>query len=224
MIYDIALAVGFALAVATVCVTSMMRHGMDPLWKEARRVERRQRRIRTREIAELPENELGRIVGRVAALERSLIAPLSGRPCVYYAVIVEEVRPRGWQELVAERRGVAFAIKDYSGKAIIDPANASVALRFDCIKYVDGGGALTQEQASLLAHHGVHREGFFAPSALRFQEAVIPIGHHVEVTGAGVREPDPEAHAELGYRDAPTQICISNSAAAPLSIDSDLGR
>ena len=36
-----------------------------------------------RSIAELPDGELARVVGRTAQLDEVLEAPLSGRPCLY---------------------------------------------------------------------------------------------------------------------------------------------
>jgi hypothetical protein len=218
---SVALALGFMLAVTAACVTAV-RYANDPLWREARRVKQRHRGMATSKIAELPESESGRIVGRVAVLERSLIAPLSGRPCVYYAVIVNELERWGWRDLISERREVTFAIEDRSGRAVINPVGASVALSFDWAKHVDGWDALTQEQESLLTRHGFLREGFLRPRTLRFYVGVIPIGHHVEVVGAGVREPDPTAHAASSYREAPTQLSIRHVPAAPLSIDSAL--
>ena len=169
-------------------------------------------------IAELPENQPGRLVGNVHELQPTLIAPLTGRACVYYVVLVEQAAFSGWQERITERGGVAFALEDASGSAVIDPARASVALAFDHRAEIRARDEATPAQEAVLARHGSNVTG---RDRLRFVEAILSVGERVTVVGTGVRRPDITTSAESGYRSAPaTRLYVAASHAAPLSISS----
>lgn len=188
---------------------------------EAWQVKRRHRRTTSTPIGELPEHQLGQITGRVAAFERSVTAPLTGRPCLYYAVVVLEYRAttKRWRPCVNERGGVSFALEDRTGRAIIDPSNAQLALDFDRMERVGYFDAVTDVQRAILDRHGVRAEGLLFTKRLRFHEAAVEVGDEVAAIGAGIREPDLASPRESDYRAAfPTRLYITNSAAAPLSL------
>jgi hypothetical protein len=160
------------------------------------------------------------LVGNIRALERMLTAPLTGRACVYYVVLVEQRQRVGssWQERIVDRRGVAFALEDASGSAVIDPARASVAQAFDhraALRALDQ--ATPAQQAVLARHRHRHADG----SRLRFVEAVLSVDERVTVVGTGTRRPYVEWSAESDYRTAtPTRMHFEGSDAARLSISS----
>ena len=59
------------------------------------------------------------VAGRVAATCGTLRAPASGRPCVYYEVVVEQYIPSDaegsaaqWMQLISVKRGVDFALEE----------------------------------------------------------------------------------------------------------------
>ncbi len=184
---------------------------------------RQQYRMRPWPIGELPENELGRMIGNVRELERTLTAPLTGRACVYYMLVVWESGWRGWRDLFIERKGVAFAIDDPSGRAIIEPANASVALAFDHQEELRALDRATSEQAAVLARCGHGLGGRSWP--LRLSEAVISADERVTVVGAGSRDPDRASRAETDYRGPlPKLLNVASSGSAPLSISSHRAR
>lgn len=185
---------------------------------EADRVLREQHGVPPWPVAELPEYQQGRLVGNVRALDRTLTAPLTGRACVYYVVLVVQPAASGWQERITDRRGVAFALADASGSAVIDPAHASVALAFDHREQLRALDPATAAQQAVLARHADHRRG---RSRLRFLEAVLSVGERVTVVGTGTRRPYVEWSAESDYRSAaPTRLQLEGSDAAPLSISS----
>ena len=81
-------------------------------------------------IAELPEDTVGRITGTVRPLDDTLASPLFERACVYYVAEVE--LDRDVPTIIArEQRGVPFILEDASGRAIIDPQSAEVAIDLD---------------------------------------------------------------------------------------------
>lgn len=188
------------------------------LLTEAERVLHQQHGVRPWPIAELPEGQQGRLVGNVRELQRTLTAPLTGRACVYYVILVEESVSSGWRERITERHGVAFGLEDASGCAVIEPARASVALAFYHREEIRAPGEATPAQDTVLARHGYNIAG---GGRLRFVEAVLSVGERVTVVGTGMRRPYLASPAELDYRSAmPTRLHVAASDAAPLSISS----
>jgi hypothetical protein len=195
-----------------------------PRWlmTESDRVLHQQHGVRPWPIAELPDGEQGRLVGTASELHRTLRAPLSGRACLYYLVLVKSVESSGARELFAERSGVAFTLVDASGSAIIDSARAGVALAFDHCEEVCPPNELSPAQRALLLRHDHSSD---RGDQLRFVEAVLSIGERITVVGAGVRRPDLAPSGESDYRSAPPpQLHLAASNTAPLLISSQYVR
>jgi hypothetical protein len=180
-------------------------------WKVTRQLRATPRRA----IATLGEGTSAKIVGTVRAVQ-VMSAPITGRPCVYWRVVVSEWRTSsdsdgkdtsGYASILDRRDGVPFLVEDGTGRALVEPADAAVHLVADA---QDHGG---ERARMLLARHGV------SPGSgnLRYSEAVIEPGEVVAVAGAGVREPDPEGVGG-SYRDAPTRLRIAASPGSPLLI------
>jgi hypothetical protein len=176
------------------------------------------RRLRAAEsyaLAELPENTPGRVVGVAQALHKTLTAPLTGRPCVYYEVKVVD---RNKRRVLHERGAAPFLLLDGEVRAIIDPQYAELAVDFDVHTTSGTFDDPTSAEAALLARHGQRDRGWIFNRALRYEEAVIAIGETTAVFGTSVREPDPEA-SPTGYREElPTRVRLSGSRRFPLLI------
>lgn len=168
-------------------------------------------------IAELPEGVMGRVIGHARTLDGTLIAPLSGRPCVAYEIVLSENTRNSHRDLAREARGVPFVLEDDGGRAVIDPAGAEYALDLD--RRAAGGGEATTrpelaamfERLGLPATLGTRR-------TISLREGVIEPGERVAVLGVAAREPDPTA-VPAGYRgDAPTRLRLAGSPRYPLVI------
>lgn len=162
-----------------------------------------------------------------------MLAPLTGRPCVYYEVVVQKSRrtKQGtrWSEILRETCAVPFAIHDGTGRAIIDPyQHAGVWLVRDAQQYSAGAHTTTPAQQALLDRHGAAPPGWLFDPTLRYLEAVISVGELVTVLGQGVREPDPDGPPAADYRGLPAMrlrmagapdrlLVISDDPAATLS-------
>jgi hypothetical protein len=189
------------------------------------------RKLRTAKafaIGALPEGTAGRVAGDASALDATLQAPLTGRDCVCYVAIVDGFRgPLGWVNLITEERGVPFVLADATGRAIVDPTGAEMALEFDSIAttgptvplgtFVDA----TTLQREFLARHG-RSDRWPTPRRLRYREAVICAGTRVAVLGEGVREPDPDAPPPGDYRgEATTRLRLTSTKRFPLVVGDD---
>ena len=177
-------------------------------------------------LSELPEDTHGRVIGQARAIGEQLQGPLTGRPCVYYIAMVEEQRSTGrssyWKTIASETRGVPFMIEDGTGRAIVDPNGAQVALDFDGNSKSGTFNDADHVQEAFLARHGAKSQGWVFNKSLRYREAMIEIGETIAVLGSGVREPDPNAPPEAAYRGAPpTRLRLTSSPKFPLVISDD---
>ncbi len=177
-------------------------------------------------IRDFPDSSLGKVVGRLVLLDEQLVAPLSGRPCAYFSISVEEYRSRGksgsWVTMVEEERGVDFALDDGSGTAIVVVASAKTALSSDHRSSSGTFDDPTPREQSYLDSHGRESEGWVFNKKIRYIEAVLEPGELVSVYGYGSKEPDPKA-TPGGYREMqPMRLRISGSQNHPPLISDEL--
>ena len=190
------------------------------------RLKRQLRQAKPWSLNELPEDTHGRVIGQARALGEELAGPLTGRRCVYYIAIVEEQRSTGrssyWRTIASETRGVPFMLEDGTGRAIVDPNGAQVALDFDGNSKSGTFNQADPVQEQFLAKHGQKSEGWVFNKTLRYREAMIEVGETIAVLGSGTREPDPNAAPEAAYRGAPpTRLRLTSSPKFPLIISDD---
>lgn len=191
------------------------------VWNEKSRIRRELRSAPLVDIAELREGRTGRIVGRVGDGE-TLQAPFTGRSCVFYEASVEEYRSSGktgsWRQVVREAMGVRFVLDDGTGRAIIDPSGARVAVDLDMTTRSGTFDDATPIEEQFLTRHGLRSTGWVFNKSLRYREGVIEVGETIAVMGQGVREPDPDAVGKVGgYRSGPpTRLRLGGSARHPI--------
>lgn len=198
------------------------------LWyySENERVKRALREAKKYSIEEFPDGTQGKIVGRVQFLGEPLTAPLSGRPCAFYSIRVEEYQSNGnsgsWYEIITDEKGIDFAMSDGTGQAIIHTEAAKTVLSED---HQTKSGTLndpTAAERAYLESHAVEGKGWVFNKSLRYSEGVLEADEMVSVFGYGSKEPDPDA-APAGYRDmAPMRLRISGSATHPPLISDHL--
>jgi E3 ubiquitin ligase len=175
-------------------------------------------------LRELRESTRARVVGAAHPLEGTLSAPLTGRACLYYVVIVEQYRPRGggaryWRQILRDELGVPFLLDDGTGRAIVDPRAAKVALDVDVRSNSGTFNNPSLRENAFLQKHGQSSEGWIFNKRLRYREAVIEVGETVAILGEGVREPDPDAAPAEAYRgEQPTRVRMTSSPRYPLII------
>jgi hypothetical protein len=185
-------------------------YGSEPV-----RIRRMLRNAQTYAIVDLGDGQTGRIVGKAQLHRDHLVAPLSGRRCLYYVATIEQSKYGTdiWTPLATEQSCVPFAVTDASGRAIVDATHAHVALEFDHQSESRTVEELDDAQRTLLARQRIdplHR-------LLRYAEAIVTDGKRVSVLGAGTREPDPDAPPESAYRGAqPTRLRLTGSRRHPL--------
>ncbi len=173
--------------------------------------------------ADLADGTTGRLAGVVTS-DATLRAPLTGRPCVAYVARVEEKIARGdtkgWVERIHEVKGLPFTIDDGTGRALIDPGQATMLLQMDAATRSGVLDSATPVEASFLARHGLDSQGWLLNKTFRYTEGVIEPGERVAILGRGAREPDPSTAAdEAGYRSAlSTRVRIAGTPDEPVLV------
>jgi hypothetical protein len=188
---------------------------MITAWLRSRRIVRLLRRTPRVAIADHEGSLARRIVGEVIALE-PLLAPISGRPCVCYAIAAFVLAPspsgdgtQEWRPIGTEHGGVPFLVTDGSGRARVDPAASELLIR---------SSEKTDER-----HAGARRyllaRGHAPPHPhFHLREGIIGPGARVAVAGMGVRVPDTAPPtAEVGYRSG-AEIILAMSGAKDLPL------
>lgn len=187
-------------------------------------VERRLKRARPRPIAEVADGGMICIAGRVEPVEPLLVAPLTGRHCVFWAILVNEISRflQTW-ELGHRDQGTSFLVVDATRRARVIPDGARVALPFDSrLRVPDamttglgawGGTAppvMSGKERAVFDSIEI-RYGALATSTVRFIEYVIEPQTSIIVLGRSESEADDKA-SDLGYRDSPPRRPVMASA------------
>jgi hypothetical protein len=171
-------------------------------------------------IETLPESTWARVTGVVRLLEgRVLEAPLSGRPCVYYAVRIDSlVAPKRANTLMRQRDAVPFIVEDNGHRAVVDPTHARISAEIDHATRSAAAFDASERQRSLLAaRRALFQRHLYQSAGLLYFESIIEAGEPVAVLGAGIREPDPDA-APSAYRDMAMRIQLTGSQRSPIII------
>jgi hypothetical protein len=179
-------------------------------------------------LPDVRESTFVRVTGTVQPhRSRLLEAPLSGRLCSYYSLVIR-APVRSWSlstrrqhdrymTLGEEQEGIPFELDVEGVRAVIDPTDAWISSGFDHKVYLHDDDERALE---IWKRRGLVGTAAYA----RFEEAVLAVGERIAVFGAAMREPDRDGSpGETGYRDGgPTRLRFSGSERFPLVIRDDL--
>jgi len=192
-----------------------------------RKIKKLLRGAKARPLTELRESEFVRVTGNVEPHRARVIeAPLSGRLCAYYSIVVRgpivtsfSMRPsrrRIYRTYGEDDSGVAFELEADGTRAIVDPTDAWISSGFDHKTGVDDARA-----RAVVNRLAIDPRLW---DSLILQEACLAVGEKIVVFGAGVFEPDrTTAMGEQGYRDGGAmRFRFSGTEKFPLVIRDDL--
>ena len=187
-------------------------------------------RLAVRDVA--GQGVVARVSGRVVAVGPPLLAPISGKPCVYYCVEIFHFEPNrrvplapGRTSVASEVQGRDFAIEDETGRALVrmpDPETVRAVPephRHYAADLVQG--AAPELAAHLERWQKLAAESGFS-SAIFYVETSVGPGDELLVVGEARTEPDPAPEpAQGGLRSTPERAVIVGSAAQPLLFADD---
>ena len=134
-----------------------------------------------------------------------MIAPLSGRKCAAYEVLVQGLDSHSkekWDTVAYELQAVPFVIEDATGKAHVDPARAKLLVTLDQHQFTGTTARMTPEAKAFLLRHGQGTSPWAPHRPLRFREGVLEPDEIVTALGPGrvSIDDDTEAPHTGGYR------------------------
>lgn len=166
-----------------------------------------------RAVAEATHGQLVRLGGRAQLFQESLQAPLSGRPCVHYLLVVEEYRSSGksgrWVEVIREEVSVDFLLRDASGAARVRMGGARVDIARDRSARSGTFDDATPIEAAILERHNIDKTTFFGFNRKhRYHEGVLELDENVTVLG--VAQPGADAHRVVIDAPPSSQVLVSD--------------
>lgn len=185
------------------------------------RQRRKMRSVPTRSIREVMDGELVRITGE-AEIASPIAAPLTGRPCAYWRVVVKERRRSGknsyWATLIDDHEGVDFVLRDETGGALVRTDHARAVLDKDASGGTGFFDRETEELEIFLAERGHSTHGFIFKKTMKYYEGVIEPGETITALGVGRWEvnPDPGAQGPAGFRERPKRLVLDAPDDGPL--------
>ena len=190
------------------------------------RAKRMQRALMAKPLARIDRAEGAvRLTGQVHREGNLLEAPISGRPCVAYQIVIHTRAggsPGGSISLclVNQQEACPFLVKDESGIARIDTFGPFVlALPYDRTGRVSGPYPGKHRPLSLfLESMGLKATNWFGRwQRITYEEAVLEEGHVVSVGGNSAREID-AAGDSPGPRSPPERLVLCGTEIQPLLI------
>jgi hypothetical protein len=194
--------------------------------KEAR-LKRKMRALRPTPIDKAVSGQVTKLVGKLVPVAPPILAPLSGKPCAFYEVVVEEWRRTGrsgsYVRVIHETNGQDFLLEDATGRAFVRIAGAQTVVvrdgKFKSGTFNDASPTLQ----TFLDKHGRKSTGLLGfNKGMRYYEGVFEPGETVTVVGVAAREHDPDPAAGFaGYREQPTRVIMARAGEQPLLVSDD---
>lgn len=153
-------------------------------------IKRKLKKAVGKKISDIISGEIAKVVGKVEFAGEPLTAPLSGRKCAYYYVLVEEQVSTGksshWKTIIEEEVGGKFVIRDGRHCAHIDSRNVKSVLVEDRVYKSGFGNDATSELERYLNAHGHKSEGTFGwNKTIQYKEGVLEEGELIAAMGRG---------------------------------------
>jgi hypothetical protein len=171
-----------------------------------------------------------KLTGRVRRARETWEAPLSGRECVAYELVVMTPVTAGgngrfWETLVELREGCSFLVVDDSGTARIDTSGPyELALTPACTGKTKGiYPGKHRALGELLESRGIRPTTWLGRwRAIHYTESVLEPGMLVSVGGVGEWEADPDGERD-SLRSMPKRLVLCGTESQPLLIGAAKG-
>lgn len=154
------------------------------------RLKRELKKAKGIRISDFKEGAYAKIVGKSMSTGETLIAPLSGRECVYYQITVEVERGDddgfSWEKLFTENKAIDFLVSQSGETAYIEAKNVTGFLVKDAKERSGVFNGATGKMKALLQRHGEKSKGFLGINkSLRYKEGIVEVGEAIAVMGKG---------------------------------------
>ena len=187
----------------------------------------RQRAVRaiTRALVrDLREGEVVNLVGKVDAAEGGLLeAPLSGRRCAHFWVVVQGALPgvpmEQWRVLVSRSESCDFMLRDPSGRVRVSlQSQGGTGLVKDDVHELTVATTRNARHRAILGA----QERSLLPHPVLFTEGVLEEGELVAVRGQVRSETGVAGEASASFREASRRLVIGPGPDGELLVSDDL--
>lgn len=153
-------------------------------------VKRKLKKAAGKKIGQFYNGDIAKVVGHVECVGEPLLAPLSGRPCAYYHVLVEQHVSTGksshWKKLIEEEVAGTFLIRDGRHAAYVDQSKIKTYLVQDKIFNSGFLNDATIHLDQYLQKHGHSSTGLLGLNrTIRYKEGILEKGELMAVVGKG---------------------------------------
>lgn len=197
-----------ALIFVTAAVVAGAAVAYDQYLSPRARLRRALERAPRAAIRDAPDHAPVKIAGRLKSAGPLFKAPLSGRPCVGYHVIVREMQGNTPVTLIDTQLARDFTLQDDTGRALVRVSRLKLVLAPETFTVAD---ELPEDVAEkfLESHAITARELTGRLRRLRYREAILEENTDVAVLGVGHWEYDPDPNAQGAmYRERPRRLVI----------------
>lgn len=150
-------------------------------------------------ILRVQEKEYAKIIGKAKYVKEPLIAPISGRQCVFFQIRVDQKGSKNrWHNLIDQTRTEDFFLETNGEMAVVNVNDSAQFRKIVLDKdYKTTSGVfkeITPKLKSYLEEHGRKGTGIFGFNrSLRYREGIIGLDEVIAVKGVGqwkgLREP-----------------------------------
>ena len=142
------------------------------------------KKSRKKPINRIQENEYAKIIGRAKHVNQPLEAPLSGRKCVYYQVIVEVKGYKSWRRIINNEKHQDFFIESNSEMAIVKMSLLQKSMkRFFLVKDYKEKSGFRNDATEKLQHYSKSTAFLGINKTMRYSEGVIELNEPITVKG-----------------------------------------
>lgn len=174
------------IAIVVVVITVIV---IAHYFSKKNRILRELKKTRRKAINSIRENEYVKIIGKAKYVKEPLVAPLSGRKCIYYQVIVEQKADKSWRTIIDDVKFQDFFVQTNTEMAIVkvsDLANSSKQVHL--VKdFKESSGFLkdpTIKFDNYLEKHGKKSLSFLGLNkSMRYKEGIIALDEDIAVKG-----------------------------------------
>jgi len=167
------------------------------------------------------------VIGELVLDHKPLFAPLTGRACAGYEVLVERLIETAtgerWLKVVHEWDIQAFAVDDGTGRAYVDPKGAMISIVGDHRTMTGKFGEPDDRHLAFIEKQDARVFSLIGEdSKLRYREGVLEAGERVAVIGRGTVSTD-DITADAPYRGKPrVRVDFHRSRRAQLYVTDDI--
>lgn len=141
-------------------------------------------------IADVAEGKTVRVTGVAQLVGEPLIAPISGRECCYYHIVVKQRVGTGknsrWVTLLDTERSIEYVVEDNGSFAYINAAAPMTHIVKDAEKNSGLLNNATPQLEQLLNNYGHKSENWLGMNkAIEYREGIIEHGETITAMGTG---------------------------------------